>query len=219
MLCTPSPHLLPTAPLPTKPKLIHISSASVLSQAIFLNARAPYQFGQAFPRARSFDSEAIKFSKHPRDRMKIRNKTISPAEYVASKRVRARVLTRVVDEQQALQELQATIDCSEDARVARPDETEQERFAKIPSLRLMSGSELFIETLFPTTSFKDVYRCARECLGLKPNADSRSLRLTYIGNRLPRKECEWRYGEEIPCHDSLAYRRLQGVIMQAIIHK
>ena len=163
--------------------------------------------------------QAIKFSKHPRDRMKIRNKTISPAEYVASKRVRASVLTRVVDEQQALQELQATIDCSEDARVARPDETEQERFAKIPSLRLMSGSELFIETLFPTTSFKDVYRCARECLGLKPNADSRSLRLTYIGNRLPRKECEWRYGEEIPCHDSLAYRRLQGVIMQAIIHK
>ena len=73
--------------------------------------------------------------------------------------------------------------------------------------------------MFPTMSFKDVYRCARECLGLKPNADSRSLRLTYIGNRLPRKECEWRYGEEIPCHDSLAYRRLQGVIMQAIIHK
>ena len=104
-------------------------------------------------------------------------------------------------------------------RAVHPNEIEQERLAKYPSLRLMSGSELRIETLFPTMSFKDVYRCARECLGLKPNADSRSLRLTYIGNRLPRKECEWRYGEEIPCHDSLAYRRLQGVIMQAIIHK
>ena len=143
--------------------------------------------------------------------MKIRNEKKRRAEYVASKRVRARVLTRVVDEQQALQELQATIDCFEDDRVVRPDEIEQERFAKYPSLRLMSGSELRIETLFPTDSFKDVYGCARERLGLKPNADSRSLRLTYIGNRLPHKECEWKYGEEIPCNNILVNGRLWGL--------
>ena len=229
MLCTPSPHLLPNAPLPAKPKLIRISSAAVLSQAIFLNARAQYQSGQAFPRARSVAYEAIKFSKHPRDRMKIRNAKIRRTAYAACKRLRARELLQIVYRSARLRTLlerHATVDCFENdverfklKRVVQPDEIEQEHLARHPSLRLMSGRELRIETLVASSSFKDVYRCARECLGLKPNADSRSLRLTYIGNRLPHKECEGEYGEEIPCNDYLAYRRLRGVIMEAIIHK
>ena len=194
-----------------------------------MEASPPYHPGQAFPRASSFDSEAIKFSKHPRDRMKIRNAKISRTAYAACKRLRTRELLQIVyrsNRLRTLLERHAIIDCFEDdverfklRRVLHTDEIEQERLAMYPSLRLMSGSELRIETLVASSSFKDVYRCARECLGLKPNADNRSLRLTCIGNRLPHKECEWNYGEEIPCYDILAYRRLRGVIMQAIIHK
>ena len=99
-----------------------------------------------------------------------------------------------------------------------PDVTKQQRIAKYPTIRCMSGNELRIETLVAASSFKDVYRRARECLGLKPNADSRSLRLIYIGNRLPQKYSEWKYGDEIPCTDALVNRRLRGAIMQAIIH-
>ena len=176
-----------------------------------------------------FGSEAI-YSK-------IRNARIRRAAYAASKRLDAvylaRVLVQIVyksDRLHALLERRATIDSFEDDAkrfklnfVARPDEAQRQRIAKYPTLRLMSGSELRLETLVASTSysFRDVYRCARACLGLKPNADSRSLRLTYIGNRLPQTEWKWiwKYGEEIPCNDILAYRRLFGVIMQAIIHK
>ena len=107
--------------------------------------------------ARSFDSEAIKFSKHPRDRMKIRNAKISRAAYAACKRLRTRELLQIVyrsNRLRTLLERHAIIDCFEDdverfklRRVLHPDEIEQERFAKYPSLRLMSGSELRIETL------------------------------------------------------------------------
>ena len=200
------------------PYIIRIHSVSTY----FFKRKGAISFGQAFPRPRSFDSEAIKFSKHPRDKMKIRNAKMNRAAYVACKRMRARVLLRIVYRSirlRTLLERHAIIDCFEDDRVVHPDEIEQERLAKYPSLRLMSGSELRIETSDSSSSFKDFYRRARECLGLKPNADSRSLRLTYIGNRLPHKVCEWEYGEEIPCNDYLAYRRLRGVIVQAIIHK
>ena len=83
----------------------------------------------------------------------------------------------------------------------------------------MSGRDLCIETLVALSSLKDVYRCARECLGLQPRADSRSLRLIYIGNRIPHEDSgEWNNGDEIPCNDALAFRRLRGAIMQAVVH-
>ena len=165
--------------------------------------------------------------------MKIRNAKISRAAYAACKRLDAiylaRELLQIVYRSTRLRtslERHATIDCFENdvemfklRRVVHPDEIEQERIARYPTLRCMSGRELRIETLVSSSSFKDAYRGARECLGLKPNADSRSLRLIYIGNRLPQKEWEWKYGEGIPCNGNLAYRRLRGAIMQAVIHK
>ena len=160
--------------------------------------------------------------------MKFRNAKHSGAVYDACKRLRTRELLQIVyrsNRLRTLLERHATIDCFEDdverfklRRVLHPDEIEQERLAMYPSLRLMSGSELRIETLVSSSSFKDVYRCARECLGLQPRADSRSLRLIYIGNRLPAKDSEWKDGEEIPCNENLAYMRLRGAILQAIIH-
>ena len=161
--------------------------------------------------------------------VKIRNAKISRAAYVACKRLLARELLQIVyvsTRLRTLLERHATIDCFKNdvemfklRRAVHPDEIEQERIARYPTLRCMSGSELRIETLVSSSSFKDVYRCAREWLGLKPNADSRSLRFIYIGNRLPPKESEWKHGEEIPCIDNLAYTRLRGAIMQAIVHK
>ena len=167
-----------------------------------------------------------------RKQKKLRNAKLDQGVYVASQRMDAKAISRELlqvvyrsSRMRMLLERHATIECFKQdvegfksRRVLSPDFIEHQRIARYPTLRCMSGRELRIETLVDSSSFRDVYRYARKCVGLQPRADSRSLRLIYIGNRLPEKDSEWTDGEEIPCNDALAYRRLRGAILQAIIH-
>ena len=166
-----------------------------------------------------------------RKQKKLRNAKLDQGVYVASQRMDAKAISRELlqvvyrsSRMRMLLERHANIECfKQDVEgfksrgVLSLDFIEHQRIARYPTLRCMSGRELRIETLVDSSSFKDVYRCARECVGLKPRADSRSLLLIYIGNRLPEKDSEWTDGEEIPCNDALAYRRLRGAILQARI--